>query len=326
MLFRSDYSITPHDPLHVIPSTLVLSIHFPFYNNKYKHKTMAEAQLEDFPSLFSLKGKVAVITGGSRGLGLHAASAFLQAGASKVFISSRKAAACEEACKALNALPNLAPGAVAISVPADSSKFEGVESLLAQVKKHTDRVDILFANAGATWGEQFDTHPDSAFAKVMDLNVKAVFNTIRLFTPLLEKSASLQDPSRVIITASVAGLGVGTIGKQGTYGYSASKAAVLHLGRNIAMELGPRHITVNSICPGFFPSKMSNGLLEMSGGAEEIANSNPMRRLGKPEDIAGVVVYLASRAGSHVNGETIAIDGGALWQRGELMVESKSKL
>ncbi|KAF5250137.1 hypothetical protein FANTH_4619 [Fusarium anthophilum] len=287
---------------------------------------MAEAQLEDFPSLFSLKGKVAVITGGSRGLGLHAASAFLQAGASKVFISSRKAAACEEACKALNALPNRAPGAVAISVPADSAKFEGVESLLAQVKKHTDRVDILFANAGATWGEQFDTHPDSAFAKVMDLNVKAVFNTIRLFTPLLEKSASLQDPSRVIITASVAGLGVGTIGKQGTYGYSASKAAVLHLGRNIAMELGPRHITVNSICPGFFPSKMSNGLLEMSGGAEEIANSNPMRRLGKPEDIAGVVVYLASRAGSHVNGETIAIDGGALWQRGELMVESKSKL
>ncbi|KAF4964831.1 hypothetical protein FSARC_7293 [Fusarium sarcochroum] len=287
---------------------------------------MAEAQLEDFPSLFSLKGKVAVVTGGSRGLGLHAASAFLQAGASKVFISSRKAAACEAACKALNALPNLSPGAVAISVPADSAKVEGVESLLAQVKKHTDRVDILFANAGATWGEAFDTHPDSAFAKVMDLNVKAVFNTIRLFTPLLEKSASLKDPSRVIITASVAGLGIGTIGKQGTYGYSASKAAVLHLGRNLAVELGPRHITVNSICPGFFPSKMANGLLAMSGGAEEIANNNPMRRLGVPEDIAGVVVYLASRAGSHVNGEGIAIDGGAMWQRGELLVGSQSKL
>lgn len=287
---------------------------------------MAEAQLEDFPSLFSLKGKIAVVTGGSRGLGLHAASAFLQAGASKVFISSRKAAACEAACKALNALPNLSPGAVAISVPADSSKVEGVESLLEQVKQHTDRVDILFANAGATWGEAFDTHPDSAFAKVMDLNVKAVFNTIRLFTPLLEKSASLKDPSRVIITASVAGLGIGTIGKQGTYGYSASKAAVLHLGRNLAVELGPRHITVNSICPGFFPSKMANGLLAMSGGAEEIANGNPMRRLGVPEDIAGVVVYLASRAGSHVNGEGIAIDGGAMWQRGELLVGSQSKL
>ncbi|KAJ4309959.1 hypothetical protein N0V84_011223 [Fusarium piperis] len=287
---------------------------------------MAESHLEDFPSLFSLKGKVAVITGGSRGLGLHAASAFLQAGASKVFISSRKAKACEEACKALNALPNLSPGAVAISAPADSSTLAGVESLLAQVKKHTDRVDILFANAGATWGERFDTHPDSAFAKVMDLNVKAVFNTIRLFTPLLEKSATIKDPSRVIITSSTAGLGVGTIGKQGTYGYSASKAAVLHLGRNLAMELGPRHITVNSICPGFFPSKMSNGLLEMSGGAEQIGKANPMRRLGQPEDIAGVVVYLASRAGAHVNGESIAIDGGSLWQRGELMMAHDSKL
>ncbi|KAM5356418.1 hypothetical protein ACJ41O_003064 [Fusarium nematophilum] len=287
---------------------------------------MAEAQLEDFPSLFSLKGKIAVVTGGSRGLGLHAASAFLQAGASKVFISSRKAAACEAACKALNALPNRSPGAVAISAPADSSTLAGVESLLEQVKKHTDRVDILFANAGATWGESFDTHPDSAFSKVMDLNVKAVFNTIRLFTPLLEKSASLRDPSRVIITASVAGLGIGTIGQQGTYGYSASKAAVLHLGRNLAIELGPRHITVNSICPGFFPSKMSNGLMAMAGGADELGKANPMGRLGIPEDIAGVVVYLASRAGSHVNGEGIAIDGGALWQRGELMVAPESKL
>ncbi|KAG6031946.1 hypothetical protein E4U19_007788 [Claviceps sp. Clav32 group G5] len=290
---------------------------------------MAETQLNDFPSLFSLKGKIAVVTGGSRGLGLHAASAFLQAGASKVFISSRKAAACDEACKALNALPNLAPGAVAIAVPADSANMKGVMHLLEQVKKHTDRVDILFANAGATWGESFDTHPDEAFAKVMDLNVKAVFNTIRLFTPLLEKAVTTSsssspshsttlDPSRVIITASVAGLGLGSIGQQGTYGYSASKAAVIHLGRNLAVELGPRHITVNSICPGFFPSKMTNGLLEMAGGADEMGSMNPMGRLGRPEDIAGAVVYLASRAGSHVNGEAIAIDGGAMWVRGEM--------
>jgi NAD(P)-dependent dehydrogenase (short-subunit alcohol dehydrogenase family) len=160
----------------------------------------------------------------------------------------------------------------------------------------------------------------------MDLNVKAVFNTIRLFSPMLQKAASPQDPSRVIITASVAGLGIGTLGKQGTYGYSASKAAVLHLGRNLAVELGPRHITVNSICPGFFPSKMANGLLELSGGANKIANNNPMGRLGKPEDIAGAVVYLASRAGSHVNGEAIAIDGGSLWVRGELSAAGDSKL
>ncbi|KAF7559839.1 hypothetical protein G7046_g4306 [Stylonectria norvegica] len=286
---------------------------------------MAEAaQLDDFPSLFSLKGKVAVVTGGSRGLGLHAASAFLQAGAKTVFISSRKASACNTAVAALNALPNLAPGARAIAVPADSAHEAGVAHLLAEVKKHTDRVDILFANAGATWGEAFDTHPDAAFAKVMDLNVKAVFNTIRLFTPLLQASASLRDPSRVLITASVAGLGIGTLGAQGTYGYSASKAAVIHLGRNLAVELGPRHVTVNSICPGFFPSKMSNGLLDLTGGAEQIAKGNPMGRLGVPEDIAGIVVYLASRAGSHVNGEAIAVDGGAVWARGELSAAGES--
>jgi len=288
---------------------------------------MADVQLHDFGSLFSLKGKVAVVTGGSRGLGLSAASAILQAGASKVFISSRKAAACESAVKALNALPNLAPGAKAISVPADSATIDGVKHLLAEVKKHTDTVDILLANAGATWGEAFDTHPDSAFSKVMDLNVRAVFNTIREFTPLLEKGATVADPARVIITASVAGLGVGTLGKQGTYGYSASKAAVLHLGRNLAIELGPRHISVNSICPGFFPTKMANGLLEMSGGADSFAKANPLLRLGHPEDIAGIIVYLSSRAGSYVNGEAIALDGGAMWSRGQLAsVGEQSKL
>ncbi|KAK6077293.1 short chain dehydrogenase [Seiridium cupressi] len=292
-------------------------------------KMADETALQDFPSLFSLKGKVVVVTGGSRGLGLNAASAFLQAGAAQVFITSRKAKACDSAVAQLNALPNLAPGAKAISVPADSANISGIESLVSQVKKHTDHVDILFANAGATWGEAFDTHPDEAFAKVMDLNVKAVFNTIRLFAPLLQKRAHIEDPSRVLITASVAGLGVGTLGKQGTYGYSASKAAVLHLGRNLAVELGPRHITVNSICPGFFPTKMSSGLLDLTGGLEKHAQGNPMRRLGRPEDIAGVVVYLTSRAGSHVNGAAIEIDGGSLWARGGLLAaeeEEKAKL
>jgi NAD(P)-dependent dehydrogenase (short-subunit alcohol dehydrogenase family) len=250
----------------------------------------------------------------------------LQAGASKVFISSRKAAACDEAVKALNALPNLQPGAKAYSVPADSATVDGVNHLVAEVAKHTDTVDILFANAGASWGEPFDTHPDSAFSKIMDLNVKAVFNTIQRFTPMLEKNATKADPARVLITASVAGRGVGPLFKQGAYGYSASKAAVIHLGRNLAVELGPRHIAVNSICPGFFPSKMSNGLMKMSGGADKIAQRSPLGKLGQAEDIAGIVVYLSSRAGSHVNGEAIAVDGGAMWVGGELMGSPEPKL
>ncbi|KAK2072276.1 hypothetical protein P8C59_006640 [Phyllachora maydis] len=281
---------------------------------------MGDAQLHDFPSLFSLRGKVAVVTGGSRGLGLSAASALLQAGASLVFISSRKAAACEAACATLNALPHRAPGARAVAVPADSATLAGVRQLVAGVAALTDHVDVLLANAGATWGAPLDAHADEAFARVLDLNVRAVFNTIREFAPLLCRRAAAEDPSRVVVTASVAGLAVGTLGRHATYGYSASKAAVIHLARNLAVELGPRHITVNSICPGFFPTRMSNGLMAMAGGVDKIAATNPMRRLGRPDDIAGAIVYLCSRAGSHVNGEAVAIDGGAVWQRGELNV------
>lgn len=138
-----------------------------------------DVELQDFSNIFSLKGKVAVVTGGSRGLGLHAASGLLQAGCSKVFITSRKAKACEEACAALNDLPNKAPGAEAISVPADSSKVSEIEKLVKEVQKHTDHVDILLANAGATWGEKFDSHPEGAFSKVMDLNVKSVFYSVQ---------------------------------------------------------------------------------------------------------------------------------------------------
>src|ERR1700742_2348260 len=157
----------------------------------------------------------------------------LQAGCSKVYITSRKAKACEEAVAALNALPNKRPGAVAISVPADSSKISEIERLAAEVAKTTDHVDILFANAGATWGAPFETHPENAFSKVMDLNVKSVFYTVQKFASLLEKRATKDEPSRIIITASIAGLGVGTLGDQATYGYSASKAAAIHLAKNL---------------------------------------------------------------------------------------------
>ncbi|KAF2157604.1 NAD(P)-binding protein [Myriangium duriaei CBS 260.36] len=282
-----------------------------------------DVKLTDFGSIFALPGKVAVVTGGSRGLGLHAASgeelthsSLLQAGCSKIFITSRKAKACEEACAALNALPGIK--GTAISVPADLSKPGETERLVAEVSKHTDHVDILFANAGATWGAPFDKHPESAFAKVMQLNVQSVFVCVQKFAPLLQKRGSLEDPSRVIVTASIAGIGVGSLGEHATFGYSASKAAALHLTRNLAVELGPRGILVNSIAPGFFPSKMANGLMEMTGGTKAMAEANPNKRLGKPEDIAGTVVYLCSRASSHLNGANITIDGGNVHARSRM--------
>jgi len=150
------------------------------------------------------------------------------------------------------------------------------------------------------------------------------------FAPLLQKRGTIEDPSRVIITASVAGIGVGTLGKNATYGYSASKAAVIHLGKNLAVELGPRHILVNMIAPGFFPSKMANELIKMTGGFEELAAGNPSRKLGRPEDIAGLVVFLSSRASAHVNGAVITVDGGEVHGRTPMKVieapESKAKL
>ncbi|TKX19333.1 hypothetical protein C1H76_8519 [Elsinoe australis] len=276
----------------------------------------ADVQLESFNSIFSLNGKVAVITGGSRGLGLHAASGILQAGAALVFITSRKAKACEEACAALNKLSGIK--GKAISVPADLAKQGETERLVAEVSKHTDHVDILFANAGATWGAPFDKHPESAFEKVMHLNVQSVFVSIQKFAPLLQKKATLEDPSRVIVTASIAGMGIGSLGENATPGYSASKAAAIHLTRNLAVELGPRGILVNSIAPGFFPTKMANGLMELSGGTAALADANPNKRLGKPEDIAGTVVFLCSRASGHLNGANIAIDGGSVWARSKL--------
>ncbi|KAK6440074.1 hypothetical protein LTR95_003701 [Oleoguttula sp. CCFEE 5521] len=298
----------------------------------------ADVKLSDFPSLFSLNGKVAVVTGASRGLGLHAASGLLQAGCSKVFITSRKAKACEEACAALNALGTKG---TAISVPADASKLSEIERLVKEVAKHTDHVDILLANAGASWGAPFDSHPEEAFNKVMQLNVTSVFYCTHKFAPLLQERASVNDPSRVVITSSVAGLGPGTLGEHGTYGYSASKAAVLHLGKNLAVELGPRGIIVNSICPGFFPTKsvvrylshtaallterltdessrMASGLMELTGGTKALAEATPNQRLGTPEDFAGTVVYLCSRAGGHANGAHIVLDGGSILSRGRL--------
>ncbi|KAI5293165.1 hypothetical protein KEM52_005781 [Ascosphaera acerosa] len=276
-----------------------------------------DVRLDKFDSIFFCAGKVAVITGGSRGLGLHAASGLLQAGCSKVYISSRKNKACEEAVAALNALPNKRPGAQAISVPADSGKVADIERLVEEVKKTTDRVDILLANAGATWGVAYEKHTEKDWDKVMGLNVRGVFFLVQKFTPLLEAAGTAEDPSRVIITASTAGLGLSPVeGEHTTYSYAASKAAVIHLAKHLAVALGPRHIITNTIAPGFFPSRMSNGFLD-NGVGEYLASQSPNGRLGKPEDFAALAVFLASRAATHINGAVITTDGGAL-QKGKL--------
>lgn len=243
---------------------------------------------------------------------------FIQAGCSKVYIVSRSAEACEKAVNHLNKLPDKRPGARAIAVPADTSDIAEIDRLVEEVKKDTDHIDILFANAGAGWSAPFETHPLNGFKKVMDLNVQSVFFTIQKFGPLLSKRASLDDPSRIIITGSVTGIGIGTLGQYATYGYSISKAAVMHLAKQLAVELGPRGILTNAIAPGFFPTKMTSNLLELEGGINHLASETPNRRLGRPEDIAGLVVFLASRASSHINGDVITVDGGSILARGRL--------
>ena len=251
---------------------------------------------------------------GSRGLGLHAATALLLSGAKIVFITARKAEGDQGIDQAVKRLNNLAskrnlPGK-AIGIAANVAHVDDIAHLVQKVESHSAKLDILIANAGATWGGPFEPTPDWSSQKILDVNVRGVFNLIRLFTPLLAAAGSHEDPSRVIIMSSVAGTNVSHVGDHGTIMYSASKAAAHHLGRNLAVELGPRGITCNVIAPGFFPSRLASGLIEILGGQDTLERRNPRRRLGVPEDIAGVVLFLCSRAGSYVNGEYISVDGG----------------
>jgi NAD(P)-dependent dehydrogenase (short-subunit alcohol dehydrogenase family) len=165
-------------------------------------------------------------------------------------------------------------------------------------------------------GGPFLDVPDWSTEKVLNLNVRGVFNLAQKFTPLLQQSGTAGDPSRIVVVSSVAASTVPHVGMDGTLIYSASKAAATHLARNLAIELAPRHITVNTVSPGFFPSKLANGLIENLGGAEAANKTNPLGRLGLPEDIAGVMVWLCAKAGSYVNGVQIEVDGGSRWGRG----------
>lgn len=218
-----------------------------------------------------------------------------------MIIVARKAEGAQglnQAVEKLNAIPKIRGHA--IGIPANVGQTEGIERLVKEIGKSEQKIDILVANAGATWGGPFEPTPDASSQKILDLNVRGIFNLVRLMVPLLVSGASPLDPSRIIIVSSVAGTTVPHTGDNGTIMYSVSKAAAHHLARNLAVELGPRNITCNAIAPGFFPSKLASGLIDILGGTEKLASENPRRRLGVPNDIAGVMLFLASPAGNYM--------------------------
>jgi NAD(P)-dependent dehydrogenase (short-subunit alcohol dehydrogenase family) len=248
--------------------------------------------------LFDLSGKVAVVTGGTRGIGLMMARGLLRAGA-RAYVCSRKPEACAAAERELGA-----DGPVT-AIPVDLSTEDGCTELRDRVAGAEERLHILVNNAGATWGAPLAEYPAAAWDKVVDLNLKSPFFLTRAFLPLLAAAGTAEDPARVINVGSIDGLRVPPMP---TYAYSASKAGLHQLTRVLARELGPRHITVNAVAPGPFESKMMAATLDRYGDA--IAAAAPLGRIGQPDDMAGVAVYLASRAGAYVTGAVIPVDGG----------------
>ena len=252
--------------------------------------------------LFDISGKVALVTGGSSGIGLMIATGFAEAGCD-VIISSRKADVCARVAADLNA--HVGRDAVT-AIPADLSTEAACLQLAREVSEVTGgRLDILVNNAGATWGAPFDDHDDAAWSKVLDLNVKAVFHLTRFLHDELRAAASPEDPARVINIGSVDGIHVPTLE---TYAYTAAKAAVHQVTRAMAKRLGPEHITVNAIAPGPFQSRMMRATLEIAGDA--IAESIPLKRIGTDTDMAGTAIFLASRAGAYLTAAIIPVDGG----------------
>lgn len=248
--------------------------------------------------LFSIRGKTALVTGGSRGIGLMIARGYLEAGA-KVYISARKKAICDEVAAQLSAIGEC------ISLPADLSTVEGCQELATAIQARESALHILVNNAGAAWGAPLEAYPEAGWDKVMDTNVKGVFYLTQQLLPLLEKAGTQADPARVINIGSIDGIKVPRVEN---YAYSPSKAAVHHLTHVLAVQLGPRNITVNAVAPGPFESKMTEWMLD--NFRADIEAQCPLGRIGEPADMAGVVIYLASRAGAYLNGVVIPVDGG----------------
>ena len=255
----------------------------------------------DTTQLFSLKGRTALITGGSRGIGRMIAEGFLAQGA-RVYISARKAAACDQTAKELSAFGHC------VSLPADVSTLEGAQALVDAYSKHEGSLDILVNNAGAAWGAPYDEFPESGWDKVVDLNLKTPFFLTQALTPMLKKAAT-DHLSKVINIASIDGI---SVNPQETYSYAASKAGLIQLTRRMALRLAQDRIVVSAIAPGAFASDM-NKLARDHG--DEVKERIPAGRIGTPEDMAGAAIYLASRAGDYVMGSTLVVDGGVTHAR-----------
>jgi NAD(P)-dependent dehydrogenase (short-subunit alcohol dehydrogenase family) len=250
--------------------------------------------------LFSVKGKVALVTGGTRGIGFMIAQGFVENGV-RTYICSRKKDACAEAENALAKLGEC------IAIPADLGTLDGAAVVVRELERRESGLHILVNNAGANWGAELDQFPEAGWDKVMDLNLKSIFFLTRDLLPLMRKVATHADPARVINIGSIDGLHVPILE---TYAYSAAKAALHHMTRVLARKLAPQNINVNAIAPGPFESQMMKATLDRFG--EMIKKQNPRGRIGEPEDMAGTAIYLASRASAYVTGSVLPVDGGSV--------------
>ncbi len=250
--------------------------------------------------LFDISGKVAVVTGGSRGIGAMIAKGFIEAGV-KTYITARKLTELEATAAQLNTLG----GAECVALASDLSTLQGLSAFADTLKSREAKIDILINNAGATWGEELSAFPEAGWDKVMDLNTKSPFFLLQQLLPLLREAGTQSDPARVINIGSINGL---INPKMTNYSYSASKAALMHLSQHLAADLVGDYINVNCIAPGLFPSKMT--AFAIAGNEDLVDASVPRGRIGNEDDAAGTAIYLCSKASSWVTGQTIVLDGG----------------
>lgn len=253
-------------------------------------------------NLFDVSGKIAVVSGGSSGIGFMMAQGLLENGA-KVYITARKVGQLEEAAKALSAFGEC------VAIPSDLSSIDGIESFVAEFGKHETRLDILINNAGAVWSAPIASFPEQGWDKVMDINVKSLFFMTQKCLPFLKAAGRKDNRARVINIASINGI---RNSGMATYSYTASKSAVVHLTTHLATDLVGDNILVNAIAPGYFPSKMTKAIVENEAMTELAITKIPCGRMGSPEDIAGTALYLSSRASAWVCGQTIVVDGGQI--------------